>query len=449
MSLKRARVSFFTKIFAFSSLIVLFTLLISYIANVVFIDEFYIHRKKKMMLQITEVAKKFSFEKDEAKLSEYIYQIRELEGIEITIDRKPMRMGNPVMMSSHMSMNSKIPLNEFSKKTLPGVGALILYYGEKLPDGRNIYVSTSLSVMTAHKHETNLFNLVTGIFALIFSLFAGAFFSKKITRDIALLSEKADKISKLEFPEDVEMERNDEIGDLSRSLEQMSKNLSNSINNLKSFVSTASHELRTPISIIITHATALLEGKIEEKDEIKRYNSIILKEILEMKELTENLLTISKLDSVNYGIKKEQINLSEIVNHSIEKYDFLEMEKDLQIKIKIREKKISSDPKLLKLAFDNIIQNAFRYSPYDGKIDIFQEGEHLFIRNEIQKGGSVDIEHILKPFSRGKNAEDMGVDGMGLGLSIIKKSLELNGTAFELRVDKDFFEIKLKICQPN
>ncbi|MGL4402661.1 MAG: histidine kinase dimerization/phospho-acceptor domain-containing protein [Fusobacteriaceae bacterium] len=445
MSSKKKRVSFFGKIFLFSSLIVVFTLLISYFANVAFIDRFYLYRKKNMMLNITEKIKKYSTEKSEEELDEYIYQARELEGIEIALDKKAMRMGNPMMMSRHMSMNIKIPLGEFSQKKLPGVGALILYYGEKLPDGRNIYLSTSLSVMTAHKHESNLFNLITGFFSLIFSMVAGAFFSKKITGDIALLSQKADKISRMEFSGSVEIDRNDEIGDLSRSLEKMSQSLSVSVENLKSFVSTASHELRTPISIIITHTTALLEGKIKEKNEIRRYNSIILREILEMKELTENLLTISKLDSPNYGVKKEQLNLMEVINYSREKYDFLEMEKDLQIEEEIEEEQVNYDIKLLKLAFDNIIQNAFRYSPYRGKIEIFQVDQELIIRNEMEGENGVDIETIFQPFSRGKNALDMGVDGMGLGLSIIKKSLELNGIPFKVLADKSFFTVKLKI----
>ncbi|MGL5542601.1 MAG: sensor histidine kinase, partial [Fusobacteriaceae bacterium] len=132
MSSKKKRVSFFMKIFLFSSLIVIFTLFISYIANVAFIDQFYVYRKKNMMLEITESVKKYSIEKNEEELDQYIYRTRELEGIEIALDKKAMRMGNPMMMSHHMSMNSKIPLGEFSQKTLPGVGALILYYGDNL-----------------------------------------------------------------------------------------------------------------------------------------------------------------------------------------------------------------------------------------------------------------------------------------------------------------------------
>lgn len=447
MFLKRMRVSFFTRIFTFSSLIVIFTLFISYIANIIFIDQFYIYRKKKMMTEIIETAKNYSVKGEESRLDEYIRQVRELEGIEVSIDRKSLRMPNSMMMNSHMSMAAKIPLNEFSKKKLSGVGALILYYGEKLPDGRNIYVSTSLSVMAAHKHETNLFNLITGFFALIFAMAAGAIFSKKITGDIALLRDKAEKISMLEFPEEIAIQRSDEIGDLSRSLEKMSHSLSSSINNLKTFISTASHELRTPIAIIINHATALVGGKIEDKNEIKRYNSIILKEILEMRELTENLLIISKLDASSYGIKKEKVDLVEIIRNSVEKYDFIEMEKNLQILLNLKESTIISDPKLLKLIFDNIIQNAFRYSPSEGTVEIFQEGEYLSVKNEILDSINIDIDidHIQKPFFRGKNAEDMGVDGMGLGLSIIRKSADLIGIPFEISVGENFFKVRLKM----
>lgn len=445
MFLTKMRVNFFTKVFLFSSSIVIFTLLISYVGNIIFLDQFYIYRKKKMMLEIIEVTKNYSLKNEEKKLEEYIYRIRELEGVEVNIDKNSLRMNSNNMMSNRMSMTTKIPLNQFSKNNLPGIGALILYYGEKLPDGRHIYVTTSLSVMNAHKHETNLFNLLTGFFALIFSLITGAFFSKKITEDIALLSKKAEKIAKLDFPKEIAIQREDEIGDLSKSLEKMSSELSNSITNLKSFVSTASHELRTPISVLITHSKALLENKFENEAEEKKYKGIILKEVLEMRELTENLLTISKLDALDYKSKKENTDFLEIIKDSIEKYDFLELEKELEVDLNISEKYTIGDRKLLKLAFDNIIQNAFRYSPQYETVEIYQKENYLFIRNKTNGEKDLDIKHILQPFTRGKNAEQMGVDGMGLGLSIIKKALFLNDTEFKIEIDERFFTVKLKL----
>ncbi|MGL5049790.1 MAG: sensor histidine kinase [Fusobacteriaceae bacterium] len=413
-------------------------------SNIIFLDQFYIYRKKKMMLEIIKIAKDYTLKNEEKNLDEYIYKIKELEGVEVNIDKKSLRMSRSNMMSNHMSMTTKIPLNQFYKNNLPGVGALILYYGEKLPDGRNIYVSTSLSVMNAHKHETNIFNFLTGIFALIFSILAGAFFSKKITKDISLLSKTAEKIAKLDFPKNIAIHRKDEIGDLSKSLEKMSLELSNSINNLKSFVSTASHELRTPISVLISYSKALLENKFENEAEEKKYKSIILKEVLEMRELIENLLTISKLDALDYKSKKENINFLEILKDSIDKYDFLELEKELEVNLNIQNSFIMSDKKLLKLAFDNIIQNAFRYSPQFETIDIFQKENYLFIKNKINTENKLDAQHLLQPFVRGKNAEDMEVDGMGLGLSIIKKALLLNETDFDIEINEHFFIIKLK-----
>ncbi|MGL5056579.1 MAG: sensor histidine kinase, partial [Fusobacteriaceae bacterium] len=238
--------------------------------------------------------------------------------------------------------------------------------------------------------------------------------------------------------------RKDEIGDLSKSLEKMSLELSNSINNLKSFVSTASHELRTPISVLISYSKALLENKFENEAEEKKYKSIILKEVLEMRELIENLLTISKLDALDYKSKKENINFLEILKDSIDKYDFLELEKELEVNLNIQNSFIMSDKKLLKLAFDNIIQNAFRYSPQFETIDIFQKENYLFIKNKINTENKLDAQHLLQPFVRGKNAEDMEVDGMGLGLSIIKKALLLNETDFDIEINEHFFIIKLK-----
>ncbi|WP_222838888.1 sensor histidine kinase [Ilyobacter polytropus] len=381
------------------------------------------------MLKVVGDLKKYSRFKNNEELEDYIYQVKELEGIEISII-KPGHMnmmGRPLMI-----VGSNPPDKKFKLTKLKGIGALILSYHEKLPDGNRIIVSTSLSVMEAHKHEINLFNILTAFVALSFSLIAGAFFSNRITSDVRLLSKSADEISKLKFPENIEIDRNDEIGDLSRSLAMMSDELKLSINSLRSFVSNASHELKTPISVLCTHAHALVVGQVKNEAEKKRYHEILLKKGLEMREITQNLLTISKLDTPNYQIKKEKIDLKSLIEDSLEKYDFLEFEKDISIVVDIGTNEVIGDSNLLKLATDNIIHNALKYSPNRGVVKIYEEKGCLCIENQSEVIRSEEIENFFQPFYRGKNAEDSEIEGTGLGLSIVKKSLDLNNIPLQI-----------------
>ena len=445
MYLTKIRVNFFTKIFGFSLFIVLITILINYTFNAIFLEKFYIYRKKELMLKVIQNAKIIYETQSENSFENYIYDVKESMGIEVDIKNKKKNhmMGNHMMRRSDSIEN--IPYNKFVDKELLGNDAKILYYGEELSKDSGIFVSTSLSIIQAHSHESNIFNIMTALVALIVSLGSGLIFSKRITKDIGYLNEKADKISRLDFPKNIEINRNDEIGDLSRSLEKMSKELSTSVSNLKSFVSNASHELRTPIAVICTHATALLEHKEIEEKEKRKYYEIILKVGNEMKELIENLLTLSKLDSTVFKLKKENVNLRKIIEEALERYDIIELERDINVEISLVTDNIIVDPRILKLVLNNLIQNALKYSIIGGSVKISQTLNCLAIENTFQGELGNGIEKLLQPFSRGRNAEDFKFDGMGLGLSIISKALNLASIKYEIEVDQNRFIVKLKI----
>lgn len=445
MYLTKIRVNFFTKIFGFSLFIVLITILINYTFNAIFLEKFYIYRKKELMLKVIQNAKIIYETQSENSFENYIYDVKESMGIEVDIKNKKKNhmMGNHMMRRSDSIEN--IPYNKFIDKELLGNDAKILYYGEELSKDSGIFVSTSLSIIQAHSHESNIFNIMTALVALIVSLGSGLIFSKRITKDIGYLNEKADKISRLDFPKNIEINRNDEIGDLSRSLEKMSKELSTSVSNLKSFVSNASHELRTPIAVICTHATALLEHKEIEEKEKRKYYEIILKVGNEMKELIENLLTLSKLDSTVFKLKKENVNLRKIIEEALERYDIIELERDINVEISLVIENIIGDPRILKLVLNNLIQNALKYSIIGGSVKISQTFNCLVIENTFQGELGNEIEKLLQPFSRGRNAEDFKFDGMGLGLSIISKALNLASIKYEIEVDQNRFIVKLKI----
>ncbi|MGL4865189.1 MAG: histidine kinase dimerization/phospho-acceptor domain-containing protein [Cetobacterium sp.] len=445
MYLTKIRVNLFIKIFGFSLFIVLITILINYTFNAIFLEKFYIYRKKELMLKVIENAKIIYETQSESSFENYVYDVKESMGIEIDIKNKKRNymMGNHMMRRSDSIEN--IPYNKFVDKELLGNDAKILYYGEELSRNSGIFVSTSLSIIKAHSHESNIFNIMTALIALIAALGAGLIFSKRITKDIGYLNEKADKISKLDFPQNIQINRNDEIGDLSRNLEKMSKELSTSVSNLKSFVSNASHELRTPIAVICTHATALLEHREIEEKEKRKYYEIILKVGNEMKELIENLLTLSKLDSAVFKLKKENVNLRKIIDEALERYDIIELERDINIEISLVIENIVGDPRVLKLVLNNLIHNALKYSIIGGEVRIFQSFNYLIIENTFQGELGNEIEKLLQPFSRGKNAEDFQFDGMGLGLSIISKALNLASINYNILIDKNRFIVKLEL----
>ena len=274
-------------------------------------------------------------------------------------------------------------------------------------------------------------------------LLSAVFFSQKITKDLEKLNLAAKKISILDFSEKISINRNDEIGELSNSINTMSGNLESSIENLKSFASNASHELKTPITVINSHAQALVSGIIKG-DSLPKYYRNILKESIEMNDLVTNLLTISKLSSPGIKLKQTEVSSLNLIKKSIDKYETLELEKDINWIFPKDDFIIFGEEKLLKTAFDNIIQNSLKYSKENGTISISIDKNKLIIENTMDCTLSKDKELLWEPFSRGENATDKNIDGNGLGLSIVKMILKLNGLIPEIEIKNNKFIFIIK-----
>ena len=382
----KVKTSFFQKIFIFSIFIILTTVFLNYIFNVFFLDEFYIHRRSKQILKIsTEVKRKAA--NNDSDLADYFENIKDKEGINIDIIRMPQHnshnenspmngtmrnynrsfpgflkgmMQNRDMEKMHREESRKIRTfyDNISIIEMKRTGIRMLFYEEPLPDKSVLIISTSLTAMKNYKREISMFNILTTIAALLISAVIGRIFSKKITKDLEKLNLAAKKISILDFSEKISINRNDEIGELSESINTMSGNLESSIENLKSFASNASHELKTPITVINSHAQALVSG-IVKNENLPKYYKNILKESIEMNDLVTNLLTISKLSSP--GIKLSQateVSSLDLIKKSIGKYETLELEKDINWSFPENDFIIFGEEKLLKTAFDNIIQNS-------------------------------------------------------------------------------------------
>lgn len=119
-------------------------------------------------------------------------------------------------------------------------------------------------------------------------------------------------------------------------------------------------------------------------------------------------------------------NILSILKQSIEKYEMLELEKDIEWNIKLKEEKVFCDIKIFKIAFDNIIQNALKYSKENDIILVYKVNERICIENSIDGRSTGDTSKLWEPFSRGDNANELSIEGNGLGLSIVKKIMELN-----------------------
>ena len=113
---------------------------------------------------------------------------------------------------------------------------------------------------------------------------------------------------------------------------------------------------------------------------------------------------MSKLSASEIKLNKEEFNLCEILKESIEQFEFLELQKDINWKIDCKNIKITGNKKLIKIALNNIIQNSLKYSPENSEINIYEKDRKVFFENPMYIDEIFDTEKLFQPFYRGKNA---------------------------------------------
>lgn len=447
----KIKLNFFKKIFFYSIGIVILTLMTGYFLNFLFLDQFYIYKTEERMKEILQVVQNNIDNKD--FLNEYIETLKERDAIAVLfLDSKQQEIGIHGSGKGNRRNSGKIGIasgelkeNIFTVLKHTQTPGRILVYNNKLKDGNWISMRASLTGIDTYQHELHIFNIMTSIVTLLLAAIFGRIFSKKITLDIEKLNRSAHDIADLKFVENIGIYREDEIGELSTNIEIMSKKLKISIEGMKSFVSNASHELKTPIAVIATQAQLLLKNTIDDENKKRKYYETILRTSNEMNDLVTNLLTISKINSIDYALKKEKIDISYMVQEALEKYDFLELDNDIQVKVQIENSFIQGDKKLLKLVIDNLVLNALKYTPYQGKFNISREGNIFIFKNDIKEKLNIDTKKIWDPFYRGEGRKEAEIEGTGLGLSIVKNALELNSFSYGIDISESEFSIWFQV----
>lgn len=435
--MKKIKINISGKLFLYSIFIICLTLVGVYGFNIFFLDSFYIKEKKQEFPRIANRVDYF-LENDQEGLEIFIKNMRENNGINILLmSRDEKKWVNSRGGSGDGFKKSDLKNGEFLLKKQKTTGAKILVYNYKAIDGRWVTIRNSLSALDGYKKEIIEFNIIGGIFAILISLFVSGILSKKVINDIEKLNHNAKNISNLIFDKNEVVDRNDELGDLGDCLENTSEKLKKSIKDLEDFVSDTSHELKTPISIISTKAQILM-GDVRGDKKLEESCKIILKESSNTKKMISNLLLLSKMDK-KIKLEKDRLSLKKMVEEILERYDYIEMAKNLDIDLDIEMDDIFADKIYFKIALENIIHNALKYSPSDEKIFIkLEKDRKLMVKNTFEN--SFDIEKILDPFNRGENTRE---EGSGLGLTIVKKILELNEITYDILVDNDNFEFNI------
>lgn len=259
--------------------------------------------------------------------------------------------------------------------------------------------------------------LIIGAAFIVIGPFTAKIVANYISKPLKLLEDYTEKIAHKDWKEPIKLENEDEIGRLAEAMNRMQKELKHADEEEKMFLQSISHDLKTPVMVIMSHADAIIDGVYI--DSVEKTAEIIRDEAVSLEKKIKQLLYLNTLDYVLENNKEnDSIDLKKFLGHIINRFELInsKLEWDLDIDAVTVEGYVEK----LQVAIENIIDNALRYA--ETKISVSLKIEGKFAVLEIYNDGPrIKEEHINHIFD---NHYKDKTGNFGLGLAISKKIID-------------------------
>jgi len=205
------------------------------------------------------------------------------------------------------------------------------------------------------------------------------------------------------------------------------------------FVSAVSHEFRTPLAVIYSAGENLADGVAKEEKQTARYGDLIKGEGKKLSKMVEQILDFAGANSGKKKYDFRQTNVSEIIDNALAECQSLLDEKSFTIEKNVHENlpEISVDKTALSQAIQNLIVNAVKYSDNEKFLKISATNGNKRIKIAVEDRGigisPKDLKHVFEPFYRAKSVVDEQIHGNGLGLNLVKQTVEAHGGEIEVK----------------
>lgn len=283
------------------------------------------------------------------------------------------------------------------------------------------------------KRITDIFLLI-GALVIIISGMVGILLSNSIVSPIKKVTVAAKKIASGRFNEKLDIQRNDEIGELSSTFNFMADQILRNDRLKNEFIASISHELRTPLTSIKGWAATIKAGNLEDKGEILDGLDIIEKESDRLTLLVEELLDFSRLISGKVTLAKDYIDITNNIKY-IEKHFMPRANRQkIHFSVKIGENLplLYADSNRINQVIINVLDNSFKFTNENGIIELscYRKGNNVIICVKDNGIGipKEDLPFVMDKFFKGKSP----LSKTGLGLSISKEIITLHNGHIEI-----------------
>jgi two-component system phosphate regulon sensor histidine kinase PhoR len=199
------------------------------------------------------------------------------------------------------------------------------------------------------------------------------------------------------------------------------------------FVANVSHELRTPISSIKGYAETLLDGAIDDKENLRKFVEIIDRDSQRLAGLIDDLLDLAKIESGKMKMTLQSLDIREVIRRTLSIIEKQAQAKSLDISCEFPENvpEVLGDETRLSQVVLNLLDNAIKYTPQGGQIGIEVLAAYPFVQVNVADTGlgipDKDLSRVFERFYRVDKARSRELGGTGLGLSIVKHIVQSHG----------------------
>ncbi|AHI56850.1 sensor histidine kinase [Listeria ivanovii] len=315
--------------------------------------------------------------------------------------------------------------------------------------GPNKYVRVMDSIWVVLINYFIIF-LITCLFFSFFYRYMRQKLLKKQLRTINFALHDGKPVDTESFvPEIQELERNIEsMRERQNKLMKQEEQAQQARNDL---ITNVSHDLRTPLTSILGYLSYIHEDRYRDEIELRYYTELVYGKARHLHKLIDDLFSYTRLDSVEYRLKKDELDVIELLSQLVAEYDGQATERNMKIVDHFDAKKliISGDGNQIMRLFENLFSNALRYGEGDKQIDVSakQEGNMAVVKvtNYGQEISEIDLPYLFERFY--KADKNRTTTGTGLGLAIAKSIVEKHGgiVTAESKNRKTTFIVKLPL----
>jgi two-component system, OmpR family, phosphate regulon sensor histidine kinase PhoR len=359
---------------------------------------------------------------------------------------------DPATMENHRTREELIPAfrgaTGWSERHSATVGVSFLYVAAPAPGGA-IRIAVPLSQISQQVESIRHRIVASTAIAFLPALGLAALLSRAISRRFGQITAHASELAKGNFRARLPESGAREFAQLARTLNETAGNLQNTMAQLerehaelekvervrKDFVINVSHELRTPLASIQGYTETLLDGALNDPKHNMRFLSIIRHNAERLARLTEDLLTLSRVEQKRQKFEFETHFIEDLLQDAIDLMRPIAEKREIELvrEADPAEATVCCDSEAVSQILSNLLDNAVKYTPPHGRITVGAKTDGKFVEVFVRDTGigipAEDLPRLFERFYRVDKARSRELGGTGLGLSIVKHLVAAQGGA--------------------